>query len=309
MTKIRSLAFLSATAGLGLFAGIAPANAAFTLGAFDYYGILINDGVANADINTAPVDANIGVGAITGSLDLHNEVVNGEVDFEGATAGHLSNGAITGTQPASLGGPAPASVNANVAKVSLAISAALALSSTYGGEAGTSVTFGGSQTINATNGVLDGNGNYVFTASNAFSIGNGHTVTINGSASQYVVIDVATASGNKLDGALALTGGITADHVLINFTGNANDALQGAANGAHLDATFLVPNLVVTLNSLTIDGHVFGGRSGSDFHFVSNALIDQPGVVPEPATWALFLTGFGGLGGMLRRRRKQLARA
>jgi hypothetical protein len=33
----------------------------------------------------------------------------------------------------------------------------------------------------------------------------------------------------------------------------------------------------------------------------------QPGGVPEPASWALMLAGFGGLGAMLRRRRAALA--
>lgn len=82
-------------------------------------------------------------------------------------------------------------------------------------------TIDGTTTINATSGFLDGSGTYVFTAS-SFSIGNGNTVTIDGSASDYVVIDISGNSNNKLDGALMLTGGITPDQVLINFTGSGN---------------------------------------------------------------------------------------
>jgi hypothetical protein len=37
----------------------------FSLGAFDTYGILVNDGASGGDINTAPVNANIGIGAVT----------------------------------------------------------------------------------------------------------------------------------------------------------------------------------------------------------------------------------------------------
>ncbi|MGZ6016329.1 MAG: PEPxxWA-CTERM sorting domain-containing protein, partial [Phenylobacterium sp.] len=38
-----------------------------------------------------------------------------------------------------------------------------------------------------------------------------------------------------------------------------------------------------------------------------NNFIFNAGGVPEPATWAMMLTGFFGLGSMLRRRRAALA--
>jgi PEP-CTERM motif-containing protein len=142
----------------------------------------------------------------------------------------------------------------------------------------------------------------VFTAS-SFSIGNGHTVTINGTASDFVAIDITGSSGNKLDGALTLTGGITSDHVLINFIGSGAN-VQGAANGATLFGTFLIPNLGVNLASVTINGHLFGGAAGKDFQFVSNTFISQPltQVVPEPSS--LLLLGFGLAGFAYWRRRK-----
>jgi hypothetical protein len=56
-----------------------------------------------------------------------------------------------------------------------------------------------------------------------------------------VVIDITGNSNNKLDGALTLTGGITPDQVLINFIGSGGN-VQGAANGATLEGTFLIPN-------------------------------------------------------------------
>ena len=96
------------------------------------------------------------------------------------------------------------------------------------------------------------------------------------------MIDV-TGSGNKLDGAFALSGGLTPDHVLINFMGS-GDNLQGAANGATLEGTFLAPNLGIQLNSLNIDGRLFGGEAGTNFQFVSNAFIQQ---LPEPTAFAL----------------------
>jgi len=263
---------------LGIFVNISLASATpFTLGDFDTYGLLVNDGAANGDINTAPVNANIGIGTITGKVNLHNEVVKGKVDTSGNAADVVSDGNITGTQPVSRGGASPsgspASVNSNVAAVESAITTAKALSNTYGAEAasGTPVTINGTTTINASAGFLDPSGARLFTAS-GFSIGNGHTVTINGSASDYVVINITGNSGNKLDGALTLTGGITPNQVLINFIG-VGGSVQGAANGATLQGTFLIPNEKVQLNSLTIVGHLFGGAAGQDFQFVSNALM------------------------------------
>jgi hypothetical protein len=284
----------------------------FTLGAFDTYGLLINDGVHNADINTAPVDANIGIGNTTGTVNLHNEVVNGKVDVSGSAAAHVSNGAITGTQPVSLGGaPSAASINSNVAGVAAAITAANNLATLYGGEAGSgqSISVNNANiSINAANGFLDASGARVFTT-NGFGL-NHNTFTINGSASDYVVIDITGNSNIALDGAITLAGGITADQVLINYIGTGH--VQGAANGATLDGTFLFANAsAITLSSETIDGHVFGGASGSDFNFVLNSFIDQPSLlttsVPEPSTWAMMLLGFAGIGFVAYRRKSKPA--
>jgi hypothetical protein len=209
-------------------------------------------------------------------------VVNGKVDCEGNCSSVLSGSAITGTWPVSLGGgpTSPPPVTSNVAAVETAITTAKSLSSTYGAESGsgTGVTLTGTTLINASSGFLDPSGARVFTAP-TFSPGNGNTITINGTASDYVVIDV-TGGGNSLNGALTLTGCITSDQVLINFTGSGGN-VQGAANGATLEGTFLIPNEGVQLNSLVIDGHLFGGAAGDNFQFVSNAFINQP-TVPAP---------------------------
>ena len=43
----------------------------------------------------------------------------------------------------------------------------------------------------------------------------------------------------------------------------------------------------------------------SDFNFDSLRQVSFDALVPEPATWALFILGFGGIGAMLRRQRVQ----
>jgi hypothetical protein len=95
---------------------------------------------------------------------------------------------------------------------------------------------------------------------------------------------------------------------LINFLGVGGN-VQGAANGAMLAATFLIPNEGVQLNSLVINGHLFGGAAGTNFQFVSNAFINQPpSAVPLPGALPLFATGLGALG-LLGWRRKRKAQA
>ena len=67
----------------------------------------------------------------------------------------------------------------------------------------------------------------------------------------------------------------------------------------------------VTMDTNTVSGNcASGGGYGSgrtDFgsHGFSGSGGSGGGAVPEPATWALMLLGFGGLGAMLRRQRRQ----
>ena len=52
------------------------------------------------------------------------------------------------------------------------------------------------------------------------------------------------------------------------------------------------------LTGADVPGGALTGPHGLDF---------VAGVVPEPATWAMMLLGFGGLGATMRQRRKSIA--
>jgi len=61
--------------------------------------------------------------------------------------------------------------------------------------------------------------------------------------------------------------------------------------------SFVAPTGATALYLGTIDGYQWNNNSGQ-FN------VTLTGVVPEPATWAMMLVGFGGLGAVMRSRRK-----
>ena len=84
--------------------------------------------------------------------------------------------------------------------------------------------------------------------------------------------------------------------------------LTGYVNGVKQFSVLDVDNLAVINNTLHMfrDDFATGeGESSSGFvdYVTINSSSFQGGGVPEPATWAMMLMGFGGLGAMIRRRR------
>ena len=308
---------------LGLM-GPTGAQAAFDLGIFQGYGILVGGGNLNVDIDGGPQNTNIGIGAINSdngkTVDLHNKVINGSVyasqdpynqttNPSGVT---IKNFNSTGTQPAGLGGPAPSSLNYGESAVDTAIQDATKLASdfaTLASKAKLVNLANTTQTLFANQGVLldatldsqvvgdfskyyiPGPSNVYLYQSVNFEIGSGKTLTITGSATDYVVIDITGNSDQSLTGSLLLTGGITANQVLINFLGDSSNKLANGSSGT-LNATLMTQNMKVDFDNVTVNGHLFGGATSQDFHLHSGAIVNQyfqgsGGSTPEPGSMAL----------------------
>ncbi len=70
---------------------------------------------------------------------------------------------------------------------------------------------------------------------------------------------------------------------------------------------FLFPHVASSFSlSIRFGGAGFQGGLDESWgidNFALSAIFDPGGVIPEPATWAMLITGFGLMGGMARRRR------
>jgi hypothetical protein len=292
------------------------AQAGFNIGAAANYVVLgqFASGDTTA-FNNGTINGNIGIGSPR-AFSASNGTVNGNIDFSGLTntSGLTPNPDPTGASgpfTVSGGGMVSGNVTANNSNVTMALNTVNSLSTALGGEPGTSksVTSGGS--INASDGTLDASGNRVFTVTSV-NFPNG-TFTINGSASDFVVLNIGSSA--NLHGQILLAGGITADHVLINvFGGNDTNHMGGPTldvntNGLSTFGIFLDPNGAMSAVHTDIQGRFFGGDVQNQ-QIVSGADITAPNTptqlatVPEPARYALALSGLFTLGviGVFRRR-------
>ena len=99
------------------------------------------------------------------------------------------------------------------------------------------------------------------------------------------------------------------------FSLNSDDGSKAFIDGVLVldDSNAHGPFTVTNTVGLSAGAHTFevqffeccGGASGVDFTTPEG--ITLGGGVPEPASWALMLVGFGGLGAALRHRRRRLA--
>jgi hypothetical protein len=87
----------------------------------------------------------------------------------------------------------------------------------------------------------------------------------------------------------------------VNFTSVTLNGTQFNVGAAGKNEFGFLDNLPVTNGTQTL---IVSGTSAGNGSF-AGTIAFAPRAVPEPATWALMILGFGGVGGMVRNRRRQ----
>ena len=231
----------------------------FSLGDAGNYGIIAFAASIVKAASGSPINGNVGVGGSCYSVSykLSGDKITGNL-------------VTTGTAPSSssTGGTITGSITGNSSALSADISALQALSITLASETGTNEALSTSQTLSATSGTLDSAGDEVFTITRW-----ANNLTINGTGSNNVVLNIASGVNINLDN-LTLTGGLTANEVLIN---DQNTGTISATSGDTFNGTVLAPNAVFNVaGSVTINGHLYGGQSGQTLTFTSGATLNTP---------------------------------
>jgi hypothetical protein len=266
------------------------AHGGFSLGNGVNYAVLFEGGGGNSlQFNNGTIGGNIGIAA-TGNMQISGGAANTIIDGNVLFSGPVNHSGTAGVDFTITAGH---SFIGNDPNVQPDMNYLNTLNTTLGGEAGTSVAIsimnGANQTINASSGMLDGGGNRIFTVS-SMSFVNGATLTLNGSASDYMVLNIGFNC--NFGGTINLTGGITSDHVLFNIVGGSGltggPTLTISSNGATEQGTFLDPDGTIQMNHSVLDGRLFGGDTHNQ-SIVSGASIFTP--VPEPGSAGLAVLG------------------
>lgn len=266
--------------------------------ASNYALLFTGGGTGNQlSISNDTVNGNVGIGG-SGILQFSGPgTINGVLNFSAANTGQYNN-----TNGSNVG---PSAVNFGVADVTTALGTVSTLSGNFNG-LGNTLAISGTQMINESAGALQTIGGIDYRVFNisTYSETDANTVTIHGDGSgDPVVLEFDGNSNTNLGGQVSLTGGLTADQVLWNFTAIGKNLVL-TNNGGLFQGDILAPDMAINFNHVNITGRVLGGDS-SNFQFDSGANITappSPAPLPSAALGGLAMLGVMGVGRLARRR-------
>jgi choice-of-anchor A domain-containing protein len=108
------------------------------------------------------------------------------------------------------------------------------------------------------------------------------SLTLSGSAADIFIVNVRGSLRLGSQEGLLLSGGVTADHVIYNFTGTTGSVTLNA--GSTANGTILAPRYNVSVNGATVNGELIAG--GGTLHLGQGATVNQVSFNPAPPVTA-----------------------
>ena len=316
--KLLTLPLFRILACLVIGAGLAsPAFAdPYSLGAAGQFAVLgFGSGFTNS-FNPGPITVNGNVGVGTGGdMNLHGagQTITGHVYYADPIT--TSNFSADGTnfingQPSCNSFATCTASDRVVQNTALVTSADTALVAMYNSAKALTATAGAPSGALTSDFTWNGNGGTNVATLTSLNLSSGDTLTINGTASDFFVVNISGGWNMSGSGNIVLNG-VSSDHVLFNLLESA-DGGTGVGIGASGSAVGY--GILLALDrDITFDtpGGAWNGRLFSDtdstIHLFSEATINAPTpptATPEPASMILLGIGLVGTAGAIRRRRK-----
>ena len=266
-------------------------------------GILVGGNVSQLDLATSNATVKVG-GTIANTTGSSGSTI----ESGGAGHGYLNanGGTITTNKGAAFTAGLQGGINSEAANLEANLTSLSASLSGLGTTAGnSSANSYGAWTFNA---VSDGTGKSVFNLPEAAFSGWQWTLNV-ADPTLTVIFNVSGDGSYNWNSALAGAFAGMSDKIIWNFGDATKLDISQAVYGS-----ILAPLAKVGANS-ALNGSVVAGElkasSGVNLgtYAGGNLGFGEPEAVPEPATWAMLISGFGLVGFMMRRRNRGIARA